>query len=75
MRKTYERRRDFMLPRLKRLGFRIPVDPEGAFYIYANIEKWGLDSMEFVDRALNEATVLLMQPLTYDFPMQTAWRC
>lgn len=48
MRKTYEERRNFMLPRLRGLGFHIPSDPEGAFYIYAGIQKWGLDSMEFV---------------------------
>jgi aspartate/methionine/tyrosine aminotransferase len=65
MRKTYEARRNFMLPELKQMGFRIPIDPEGAFYIYANIEKWGLDSMEFVERALNEAKVAITPG--YDF--------
>jgi len=65
MRKTYEERRDFMLPQLKRLGFSIPVDPEGAFYIYAGIDKWGLDSMEFVEKALREARVALTPG--YDF--------
>jgi len=57
MRQTYNERRGFLLPRLKELGFRIPVDPEGAFYIYAGIEKWGLDSMEFTERALSSAKV------------------
>jgi aspartate/methionine/tyrosine aminotransferase len=65
MRKTYEARRDFMLPELKKMGFHIPVDPEGAFYIYAGIDRWGLDSMEFVERALNEARVALTPG--YDF--------
>ncbi|MCX5802750.1 MAG: pyridoxal phosphate-dependent aminotransferase [Proteobacteria bacterium] len=65
MRKTYEERRDFMLPQLKGLGFSIPVDPEGAFYIYAGIDKWGLDSMEFVEKALREARVALTPG--YDF--------
>lgn len=65
MRKTYHKRRDFMLPRLKKLGFHIPVDPEGAFYIYAGIDRWELDSMEFVEKALNEAKVALTPG--YDF--------
>ncbi len=65
MRKTYEARRDFMLPQLKQIGFHIPIDPEGAFYIYANINKWGIDSMEFVERALNEAKVAITPG--YDF--------
>ena len=54
MRKTYEERRNFMVPRLKSLGFSIPVYPDGAFYIYAGIEKWGIDSMDFVNKALTE---------------------
>jgi aspartate/methionine/tyrosine aminotransferase len=65
MRETYKDRRDYMLPRLRSLGFRIPLDPEGAFYIYAGIEKWGIDSMEFVERALTEAKVALTPG--YDF--------
>jgi aspartate/methionine/tyrosine aminotransferase len=65
MRKTYRERRDFMIPRLKDMGFTIPVDPEGAFYIYAGIDKWGIDSMEFVERALMEAMVALTPG--YDF--------
>ncbi|MEE8423384.1 MAG: aminotransferase class I/II-fold pyridoxal phosphate-dependent enzyme, partial [Thermodesulfobacteriota bacterium] len=65
MKETYKERRDFLLPELKRLGFNIPVDPQGAFYIYAGIEKWGIDSMIFVERALHEANVALTPG--YDF--------
>ena len=65
MRKTYQARRDFMIPALKEIGFSIPVEPEGAFYIYADISRWGIDSMEFVERALMEAKVALTPG--YDF--------
>ena len=65
MRRIYKERRDFLLPELKRLGFYIPVMPQGAFYIYAGIEKWGIDSMDFVHRALAEAKVALTPG--YDF--------
>jgi aspartate/methionine/tyrosine aminotransferase len=65
MRKTYEERRNYMLPRLKALGFSIPINPSGAFYIYAGIEKWNLDSMDFVNRALVEARVAITPG--YDF--------
>jgi len=65
MRKTYEERRDFLLPALAMLGFRIPVEPEGAFYIYAGIEKWGIDSRTFVEKALQEAKVAMTPG--YDF--------
>lgn len=65
MRKTYQERRDFMIPRLKGIGFNIPYNPEGAFYIYADISRWGIDSMEFAERALVEAGVALTPG--YDF--------
>jgi aspartate/methionine/tyrosine aminotransferase len=65
MRRTYQERRDYLLPRLRKLGFHIPIDPEGAFYIYAEIDKWGLDSMVFVERALEEAKVAITPG--YDF--------
>lgn len=65
MRKTYMARRDFLLPVLNKLGFFVPIEPKGAFYIYAGIEKWGIDSMEFVERALTEAGVALTPG--YDF--------
>lgn len=65
MRKTYEERKNFLLPRLRDLGFSIPVNPNGAFYIYAGIEKWNIDSMDFVNRALSEARVAITPG--YDF--------
>jgi aspartate/methionine/tyrosine aminotransferase len=65
MRRTYQERRDYVLPRLRKLGFNVPIDPEGAFYVYAGIEKWGFDSMEFVERALVEAKVAITPG--YDF--------
>ncbi len=65
MLRIYRERRNYMLPRLRKLGFTVPIDPEGAFYVYAGIEKWGLDSMEFVERALVEAKVAITPG--YDF--------
>ena len=65
MRKAYQSRRGFMLAALKQMGFRIPIDPEGAFYIYADISRWGLDSMVFVEKALREAKVAITPG--YDF--------
>lgn len=40
-------RRDFLYDNLLRLGFVIPVKPEGAFYIYANCAKFTNDSFKF----------------------------
>ena len=40
-------RRDFLYDNLLRLGFEIAVKPEGAFYIYANCQKFTHDSYQF----------------------------
>ncbi|MGV2288826.1 pyridoxal phosphate-dependent aminotransferase [Trinickia sp. YCB016] len=32
----FKRRRDYIVPALKSLGFSVPVIPDGAFYVYAN---------------------------------------
>ena len=65
MRRTYRARRDYLFPELEALGFGLPARPDGAFYIYANIERWGMDSMEFTERALIEAHVAVTPG--YDF--------
>jgi aspartate/methionine/tyrosine aminotransferase len=70
MRRIYEERRDFLVPELKQIGFSVPVYPAGAFYVYAGIERWNLDSMEFVQRALREARVALAPG--YDFGLHRA---
>ncbi|MEO6958980.1 MAG: aminotransferase, partial [Burkholderiaceae bacterium] len=38
-------------------GLRVPVAPDGAFYIYADIGKHSLDSADFSHRLLHEAGV------------------
>jgi aspartate/methionine/tyrosine aminotransferase len=53
----FKRRRDYLVPALRQLGFRIPLTPEGAFYIYAGCEDFALDSRDFAARVLEEAGV------------------
>jgi aspartate/methionine/tyrosine aminotransferase len=65
MKNAYRERRDFLFPRLNDMGFELPAWPVGAFYIYAKIEKWGIDSMTFAERALVEAKVAVTPG--YDF--------
>jgi aspartate/methionine/tyrosine aminotransferase len=36
-RREFQRRRDFLVPALRELGFQVPVMPDGAFYVYADI--------------------------------------
>src|SRR4030042_894500 len=44
MKETYDRRRRFLIPRLRGLGFGITVEPTGAFYILANARRFSEDS-------------------------------
>ena len=46
-REQFRQRRDFLLPALRELGFEIAVQPEGAFYLYANISAFGGDAFDF----------------------------
>ncbi len=56
-REEFRRRRDLLLPGLRRLGFRVPAEPEGAFYIYADIGDLAGDSFEFASRLIEAAGV------------------
>jgi len=57
----FRRRRDFLVPALEGLGFGVPVHPDGAFYVYADISRFGKDSDRFVDSVL-QATGVCMVP-------------
>ncbi len=50
-------RRDYLVAELRRLGFIVPVVPEGAFYVYANCAPFTADSYTFCKRLLEEAGV------------------
>ena len=56
-RQAFQERRDFLLPKLRRLGFEIPVTPQGAFYLYANSRALDRDSYALCNRMLQEAGV------------------
>ncbi|HUL37692.1 MAG TPA: pyridoxal phosphate-dependent aminotransferase [Thermodesulfobacteriota bacterium] len=57
MRDTYDRRRRFLIPRLRDLGFGITVEPTGAFYILANAKRFSDDSYRLAFDILEEAKV------------------
>lgn len=58
-RDEFKQRRDFLLPALEQLGFDVAVKPQGAFYIYANCERFTDDSFTWVNRLLDEQGVAL----------------
>jgi aspartate/methionine/tyrosine aminotransferase len=57
MRKIYDERRKYMIKRLKDIGFKIAVEPTGAFYILANAKKFTDNSYKFAFDILKNAHV------------------
>jgi len=53
MREIYARRREYVTGRLTAMGLSFP-EPEGAFYVFVNIAKYGLDSATFCTRMIKE---------------------
>lgn len=65
----FKRRRDFIVPALERLGFKVPVTPDGAFYVYADCR--GVphpaagDSAALTKAMLHDAGVVLVPGLDF----------
>ncbi len=57
MKEIYDKRRRFLIPRLRGLGFGITVEPTGAFYVLANAKRFSKDSYRFAFDILKEAKV------------------
>ncbi len=56
-RQRYARRRDQLASGLRDLGLEIPVDPQGAFYLYVDVSSTGLDSESFCWKLIDEYQV------------------
>lgn len=55
----FRRRKEYVYDRLTKMGLEVQ-EPEGAFYLFLNIEKFGLDSLTFCTRMLKEGLVGLV---------------
>ena len=53
MREIYRRRRDYVTQRLRQMNLDFP-EPEGAFYVFVDIRKFGMSSDEFSTRLIRE---------------------
>jgi aspartate/methionine/tyrosine aminotransferase len=53
-RQEFARRRDFLVPALKKAGLKIPAEPHGAFYVYADV---GRDARAFARELLEKEAV------------------
>ena len=54
---TYDKRRRYMLKRLREIGFKVRSEPDGAYYILADAREFGSDSLELSRRILEDAGV------------------
>ena len=67
----FKRRRDFLVPALRELGFQVPVMPDGAFYVYADISqvahKDAGDSAAFCMAVLRDTGVAIVPGADFGF--------
>lgn len=56
MKAIYQRRREFVCGRLRQMGLSFP-EPEGAFYVFVDISRFGIGSEEFCTRMIREGKV------------------
>ena len=59
MRESYNQRRRYVLSRLNDMGL-ICFEPEGAFYVFPSIKRFGIRSEEFATRLLMEEKVAVV---------------
>jgi aspartate/methionine/tyrosine aminotransferase len=64
-RQAFEQRKSFLVTELKRLGFGIQLEPQGAFYIYANIDAFSNDSHDFCIQLMEQTGVALTPGLDF----------
>ena len=56
MKAIYQRRREYVCGRLRQMGLSFP-EPEGAFYVFVDISRFGIGSEEFCTRMIREGKV------------------
>ncbi|RTQ86367.1 MULTISPECIES: pyridoxal phosphate-dependent aminotransferase [Stenotrophomonas] len=66
-REAFRQRRDFLLPALRELGFRIEVEPQGAFYLYADVSAFTDDAQAFCTHFLETEHVAFTPGLDFGF--------
>lgn len=59
MRNEYNRRRRYIVGGLRSMGIDC-FDPEGAFYVYPNISRYGMKSEDFAKRLIDETGVAIV---------------
>jgi aspartate/methionine/tyrosine aminotransferase len=58
-RAEFKRRRDFIVPALQALGLDVPVQPDGAFYVWFDCSRYSASSWDFCFQMMERAHVAL----------------
>ncbi len=64
-RDLFRQRRDYLLPAVEAMGFKVPCKPQGAFYIYADASEFTQDSQAFCLDLLEQHGVALTPGLDF----------
>ncbi|KAJ3054555.1 hypothetical protein HK097_001533 [Rhizophlyctis rosea] len=58
-------RRAFIIPALKSLGWEIPVEPDGAFYVYCDVSRWTADADSLTREILRDVGVVVVPGMDF----------
>jgi aspartate/methionine/tyrosine aminotransferase len=61
----FKRRRSYIVPAMRELGFKVPVTPDGAFYVYCDCSALADDADRLTIDMLNRAGVVLVPGLDF----------
>ncbi|MGN6702763.1 MAG: pyridoxal phosphate-dependent aminotransferase, partial [Burkholderiaceae bacterium] len=64
-REEFRRRRDYLVPALREIGFDVPVTPDGAFYVYADCSALSDDADALTRQILEEVGVAIVPGLDF----------
>jgi len=68
MTKMFACRRDLMIGELQKISKLSAFNPQGAFYVFVNISKTGMDSVQFANRLLEEVKVAVIPGAAFGAP-------
>ncbi|AIL32240.1 pyridoxal phosphate-dependent aminotransferase [Basilea psittacipulmonis] len=61
----FKERLDYLVPALEALDIHVPVVPDGAFYIYADVSRYTEDSFKFAYELLDKANIVWVPGLDF----------
>ena len=66
-RDIFSQRCSFLVPALKEIGFEVPYYPDGAFYIYAGVERFTDNSQKFCLSMLEKHGIALTPGVDFGY--------